>query len=476
MARTMKRAIRLACAVLLPSWAAAETHHVRTAAEFMALPALKAGDHVVVHDGKYADVEKDITGEGTAEQPIVVRAETMGGVAFAGQTYVGILGSHVTFAGFRFDGETAEGGPRRKGGTLRLGQGSRRCRVTNCMIRGFNKSPLVDTQWLVVEGFENVVEYSSFEGKTSAGPTVVFTMSEGVATQSVPRGHVFRFNYMGPRTNVGANGYEGIRVGLSGLQEYNAASTFEHNYFFRTIYPEDDNGEQEVVSNKSSGNTYRGNTFRQMKGELSLRHGDDCVVEGNYFFQEGTPRSAGVRVIGERHVVRGNYFEGVAGTGILVYSGDRDWPASETSRGHEAGDDAKVVGNTFVHCRTAIAVAGPSDKRRAPERVEVRNNIIQSQGPDAVAFRLDSDRQHLSLSGNLVFHPEMKAVDIPGIVRAPAPLLAREADGGPFRRVKGVAAGAAEPDPASSPRLPITRSDVGPSYYEGPAGTFVAPR
>jgi poly(beta-D-mannuronate) lyase len=468
----MKSAIRLACVALIPSAAMAETHHVRTAAEFMALPALKAGDLVVVHDGKYADVEKDIVGEGTADQPIVVYAETMGGVAFAGQTYVGILGSHVTFAGFRFDGDTAEGGPKRKGGTLRLGKGSRRCRITNCMIRGFNKSPVADAQWLLVEGFENVVEYSSFEGKTSAGPTVVFTMSEGAATQETPRRHVFRFNYLGPRTNVGENGYEGIRVGLSGLQEYNAASTFEHNYFFRTIYPEDDKGEQEVVSNKSSGNIYRGNTFRQMKGELSLRHGDDCVVEGNYFFQDGTSRSAGVRVIGERHVVRGNYFEGVAGAGVLVYSGDRDWPASETSRGHEA----EVVGNTFVHCRTAIAVAGPSDKRRAPERVEVRNNLIQSQGPDAMAFRLDGDGKNLTLSGNHVFHPEMTPVEIPGVVRAPAALLARETEGGHFRRVKGLDAGAADPDPAASPRLPIGRGDVGPSYYEGPAGTFVAPR
>jgi poly(beta-D-mannuronate) lyase len=467
----MTHACRAVAVVLAVSGAAfGETRHVRTSADFMALPALEAGDQVIVHDGKYADVDKEITGEGTAAQPILIQAETPGGVAFSGQTYVGILGSYVTVAGFRFDGDTAEGGPKRKGGTLRLGKGSRHCRVTNCMFRNFNKSPITDAQWLLIEGFEHVIDYNSLEGKTSNGPTVVFTMSEGAETQAAPRGHVFRFNYLGPRTDVGDNGYEGIRVGLSGLQEYNAASTFEYNYFYRTIYfPEGAGGEQEVVSNKSSGNIYRYNTFREMKGELSLRHGDDCVVEGNYFFQNDTPRSGGVRVIGERHVVRGNYFERVAGTALLVYSGDRDWPESDVSRGHEAGDDAKAVGNTFVDCKTALVVAGENTKRRSPQRVEVRDNLVQSRSAEAVAIRVDADSRQVTLSGNQVFGPRVVPGEPAGVSHSEAALLIIGAEGDLPRRAKGVTTGASDPDPAATPRLPVGRRDVGPSYYEGPA-------
>ena len=461
----------LTLAVLHAAPTAAETHHVRTSADFMGLPVLKAGDRVIVHDGRYADVVKEITGEGTAERPVLVYAQTLGGAAFAGATHVSILGSHVTFAGFRFDGETAPGGPQRKGGTLRLGRDSRRCRVTNTMFRAFNEGSVRESHWLVVEGYEHAIEYNSFEGKTSAGPTVVFSLAEGPETRTTPRGHVFRYNYMGARVDIGGNGFEGLRVGVSGHQEYELRSTFEYNYFFRTIdFPEGQNGEQEVVSNKSSGNTYRYNTFERMKGELSLRHGDDCIVEGNFFLQDGTPRSGGVRVIGERHVVRNNYFQGVTGTAILVYSGDRNWPATEVSTGHEAGDAARVEANTIVDSETGIVVGGGSERRRPAERVEVRGNLVQARA-GAVGYRLASDAPKLAVSGNVLHQPGDDVPSAGGVSRAASPVLVREGPG-LYRRVSGVEAGA-EPPPSTGPRLPVGRADVGPSYYGGPADTFV---
>ena len=43
------------------------------------------------------------------------------------------------------------------------------------------------------------------------------------------------------------------------------------------------NGENELISNKSSGNIYRYNTLVDSPGaQLSLRHGNDCLVYGNY--------------------------------------------------------------------------------------------------------------------------------------------------------------------------------------------------
>jgi poly(beta-D-mannuronate) lyase len=438
---------------LLPSAVLAETRHVRTSADFMALPALSAGDVVVVHDGRYADVDKTIEGHGTAERPIVVYAETPGAVAFGGTSTLDVSGEYVTLAGFRFDGETLAGGPARASGVLSLAKGSRHCRITGCMVRSFNKgaSTFADTKWLVVEGYEHVIDYNSFEGKTTKGPTVSFVMNEGADTVATPRHHVFRGNYMGPRVEIGTNDYEGIRIGLSGLQEYNSASTFEKNYFYRTIYfPEGGGGEQEVVSNKSSGNVYRQNTFREMKGELSLRHGDDCVVEGNVFLQGGTPRSGGIRVIGERHVVKGNYLEGVAGTGIVVYNGDRDWPASEVSRGHEAADDAQVLDNTVVECKIGIQVGGGGTKnRRPPTHVQVRGNRVY-RAAEADGIRLEYDAAQVALADNVVT-PGTASPEIAGVAYKALPALA-------------------------APVPPVGRGDVGPSYYEGPAGTFLPPR
>eukprot|EP01031_Cornospumella_fuschlensis_P051210 gene51210-62619_t len=135
--------------------------------------------------------------------------------------------------------------------------------------------------WIMVRGYNHVLEYNSVEGKTTIGASIVYDMPEGSATKTTARNHLFRFNYMGPRTVIGSNGYEGIRAGVSSQQGYNLASTFEFNYFYRTIYG---SGEPEAVSNKSSNNTYRYNTFREVRGQITLRHGDGCTVEGNFFF------------------------------------------------------------------------------------------------------------------------------------------------------------------------------------------------
>ena len=81
-------------------------------------------------------------------------------------------------------------------------------------------------------------------------------------------------------------------------------------------------GEIEIISSKSCENVYRNNTFRDSEGCLTLRHGNRCVVDGNFFLgngSEGKP-TGGVRVIGEEHVITNNYFDGTTGIagGVIV--------------------------------------------------------------------------------------------------------------------------------------------------------------
>ena len=87
-----------------------------------------------------------------------------------------------------------------------------------------------------------------------------------------------------------------------------AGCTVENNLFYRC------NGEVEIISSKSCGNIYRGNVFEECKGTLTLRHGNGCIVEKNIFIGNGVPETGGVRIIGERHTVAGNWFEGLRGT------------------------------------------------------------------------------------------------------------------------------------------------------------------
>jgi hypothetical protein len=80
------------------------TRHVYNATDFEALPTLAAGDIVICHNGTYTDVSKTITASGSSGSPVIIYAENVGGVAFAGATSITISGSYVTFAGFKFAG------------------------------------------------------------------------------------------------------------------------------------------------------------------------------------------------------------------------------------------------------------------------------------------------------------------------------------------------------------------------------------
>jgi hypothetical protein len=120
-------------------------------------------------------------------------------------------------------------------------------------------------------------------------------------------------NYFHDFVSPGGNGAETIRWGLSGLSLSNGQGLCEYNLFVRC------NGENEMISNKSSGNTYRYNTgLDSPGGEISQRHGDNCHYYGNYM--KGT---AGMRIYGDSHQIFSNYLEGNT-KGIDMGNGDGD--------------------------------------------------------------------------------------------------------------------------------------------------------
>ena len=55
-----------------------------------------------------------------------------------------------------------------------------------------------------------------------------------------------------------------------------------------------------MISNKSGSNVFRANTFRESAGTITLRHGNDNLVEGNFFLGNNKSQTGGIRVIGER--------------------------------------------------------------------------------------------------------------------------------------------------------------------------------
>jgi parallel beta-helix repeat protein len=90
------------------------------------------------------------------------------------------------------------------------------------------------------------------------------------------------------------NGGEMIRLATSGFEKSKAYCVIDSCYFTKC------NGDPEVVSVKCSNNTIKNCIFENNYGKLVLRHAHDCVVEHNYFSNNG------MRVYGTNHKIINN--------------------------------------------------------------------------------------------------------------------------------------------------------------------------
>ena len=172
-----------------------------------------------------------------------------------------------------------------------------------------------------------------------------------VASDSGPDYHQIDANYFADRplpvNPTDPNGFETIRIGDSTQSLSNSFTTVKTILFERT------DGEIEVISNKSGSNTFRYNTFREVAATLTLRHGNDNRVEGNFFLGQDTNNSGGIRVIGERQTIVNNYIANVddrAGGAISISAGVPNSALNE----YFQVKDAVIAHNTIVN------VGGPA--------------------------------------------------------------------------------------------------------------------
>jgi len=210
------------------------------------------------------------------------------------------------------------------------------------------------------------VDRNEFRNKTTLGNMIDVRGSGSQIAQRVWIHHNYFHDFISP----GGNGAETIRFGLSGLSLSNGFGLIEYNLFERC------NGENEMISNKSSSNTYRYNTISDSPdGELTLRHGNDCLVYGNYF-----RNSAGMRIFGDRHQIFSNYFETCVG--INIGNGDGEVADGAPLTSHDRPDNCVITFNTIVDNTRNYFMTGRTNGLGATNTV-FANNIIQGGGAAA---------------------------------------------------------------------------------------------
>lgn len=390
---------------------------VSDAASFKAaLKTAVPGSEIVWADGEYEGVVLKMIAEGTSEAPITLRAQTPGKVVFKGVSSITLQGSWLVAEGFCFTGlDTSV-----KGSVLTFAKGSSNCRISNCKIDGkSSKASDVDTKWVSMYGTRNEISHCTFLEKKNMGCLLVVWMEDGV----VPEHRIADNYFYRPYTNYddkgkARNGQESIRIGTSDFSMSKAACTVSGNHFYRC------HGERaEIISNKSCFNVYTGNLFEESDGALTLRHGNDCVVRGNYFLSGGKSDVGGVRIIGERHVVEENYFMNLTGTNykaaLCVVKGES---AAELN-GYWTVRDCLVRNNVFVDCRYGFVInyGGRDTQDSAPRNLTISGNKLISgksymipvtvlEGTPADAVKWD---------GNIICGGSLKGVSLETVKTAP---------------------------------------------------------
>lgn len=318
-----------------------------------ALAAASPGDCVMLADGDYDGGRFGLAG--TAARPIVVRAEhrgravlTEGSFELSGSRYVVIEGLLWTSRG-----------------TLKLTD-CQHCRVTRLRFR-VEDSPSDNRSFIEIGGTTsewNRVDHNDLGPKRSSGHLVRVSGTKPSLAKHTLVDHNLLHDFEAGRNN----GRDSVVLGCCGpWADYQDTFTVvEHNLFVNC------DGENELISVKSSSNVIRYNTIRASAGMISFRAGRRNVAEGNFILGADKRGAGGVRLFEDDHLVFNNYID-TEGPPLTLQNGD------PPGGGHAAIKRAQVVFNTFVVRDRPVQVGGGS-RTVAPVDTVFANNLVVGTG------------------------------------------------------------------------------------------------
>lgn len=401
---------------ILPAAARATDYPVSSAAQIASVMSSQAqpGDTLTMAAGTWTNQQIIFQGNGTSAHPILLRSQGgYGSVLLNGTSTLRIAGNYLIVDGLRFQGGRSSSGDViefRNGSSLL----SNYCRLTNSSVIDYNPTnDSTDYKWISIHGSHNRVDHCITSGKTHSGTTLVVWRPNASANY-----HLIDHNYFGPRPELGYNGGETIRVGTSDQSLSSSYTVVEWNYFDQT------NGEIEAISNKSCDNIYRYNTFVNCKATLTLRHGNRCRVEGNFFFGNGVSGSGGIRIIGEDHVVINNYISGTRGDDTRSAISMMDGIVSSPLNGYYQVKRAIVAYNTLIDNTSTFDIGAGKDVDNVlpPLDCVIANNVVLSSG--ATIITLTDTPINMLYEGNIFYGGPVGIVPTPAGITVTNPHLA----------------------------------------------------
>ena len=198
-----------------------------------------------------------------------------------------------------------------------------------------------------------------------------------------------------------------------------ASQNIETEHLIETNVFEDCDGEDEMISFKTSKNVFRHNTVRNCMGSVHIRFGHGSEIYGNIFTGDvvtdfsdaayvahANYESSGVVVYGTDHKVYNNHFENLTGgrkskhrLPIVLDSGDTD---ETTGNDHQRPRGVLIAHNTLVNCQYGIGVG--LNYTLPPQNCVIANNLLV--GKANVLFRMSADSENdttCTYAGNIAW-------------------------------------------------------------------------
>lgn len=232
----------------------------------------------------------------------------------------------------------------------------------------------------------------------------------GLEENIIPK-HTISYNYFSrPETiydenSEPANEQATIRIGDSSHSMQKGECTIKGNYFYKS------NGEkQEIVSVKCCSNLLENNAFYESQGTLTLRHGNNNIVRNNIFIGNNIEDTGGIRIIGEGHVVEGNWMEKLNSVGykaaLCIVRGQENPSLS----GYFQVKNVIVRKNTFIDCNLAMHINYGSSSMTVPVvETKIENNVALAKDLSSYVVRYENSDPQAEISWeNNTFYGKFK--------------------------------------------------------------------
>jgi poly(beta-D-mannuronate) lyase len=364
----MKKLLSAILLLLSAHGAFCKTYLIHSEKEFNDISReIKAGDKIMIANGTYTPWALLIHTNGTATQPITIQAETTGKVIFTGdatQPIFKLTGSYTILSGITFTACSISKADKQAGILAELND-AQHCRITACMFNE-NVARAAFMPLVVVSGHG---QYNEIDHCTFTGNIDNQELQVKITKDAFPEYTLIDNNEFSNKNRVSwkvVNGGECVQIGQDPVLLGTLAPKcmVRDNRFIRC------SGEAEVISNKSSNNTYLRNYFENCDGELVMRGGHDCIIDSN-IIKGG---NSGIRVNGTGHQITHNNISNVK-TGIRLMYG---MAASKSEIGfYIAASDCVIKYNHIENAVTGILIGdsknadwtGKFDTTRYPSRV-----------------------------------------------------------------------------------------------------------